>query len=121
MKKRGLILLPLLPLLTSCHGIVISNEDALEILNKIESSIDESVPFENFSYIHKTVSEESTVEARSFYNKKSRFYYTFEILSGTKNELSEKWVYTRTADDEFHIYEIVLYLLKLNVLYFLQF
>ena len=96
MNKKLLISLTLLPLLASCSGFPVSNDEALNIINNIEadavSSTGSSYKMTSIRTLAETI--EKTVTT---YDKDSKFYHTYTITSlnvNTKEQtgrVSENW------------------------------
>lgn len=93
--KNKLIILSILPLLTSCSGLPISREDALNVLQNIEK---EYVSLTSTSYFvsSKTTTDENETEAYYIYSKENKFYHTYTISTQSTGRIGESWKFKQT-------------------------
>lgn len=94
MKNKVLIpSLLIAPALCACHGISITPEEALAIIENINKAIADKPPFDNFVEIYKNKKPTSEIEEKKFFNKELKFFHHYRIV--LNSDVSENWTYVK--------------------------
>lgn len=88
--KKTLIPLFILPLVTSCSGLPVSRDEALNILTNIEATIS-STSETSYTVTTVTTTEEVETTQVNVYSKEKQFFHTYTISTQSTGRVSESW------------------------------
>jgi len=87
-------LLLIVPLATSCRGMLISGDVALNILDNVQKRIDDNtIDYSKFTYNYKqTNGEDNVLEQKVIFDKGAKFYYSYTVSA---LHVEEHWAYVK--------------------------
>jgi len=91
-------LLLIVPLVTSCRGMLISGDVALDVLDNVQKKIDDnSIDYSKFTYNCKQTNGDGNVlEQKVIFDKGAKFYYSYAVSA---LHIEEHWAYVKNNNN----------------------
>ncbi len=103
-RKYLLSSLFIIPLVTSCHGVLVTSADAKNTLNNIKDALKQKPNvYEKFTYKYDNYDGENNYfNKKVIYDKNSMFFYSYKI---SYLHLEEHWYYVKNNGEKNYIFK----------------